>query len=205
LLPIRWLRLEGHKTHHIERKLPLETWELRENLMRDISDAASPPSLALVMKLGDEPLGPIADRVVVAWEIQDPGNLGAIIRASTAFGFQEAILGPGCADPFNPKALRGSMGAAFAMPLRRFNEKYFADGRWIVLDSGSNALLIESVDLSPPLRLMVGNEGHGWRDVELPEHCVRTTIPTSGVESLNVAVAAGIACYEAAKSFKGQT
>ncbi|MDR0498436.1 MAG: RNA methyltransferase [Holophagales bacterium] len=205
LWPIRWLRLEGHKTHHIERELKLETWELSENLMRDISDTASPPSLALVMELGDEPCGTIADLVIVPWGIQDPGNLGAILRSAAAFGFQEAILGPGCADPFNPKALRGSMGAAFTMPLRRFDKKCFADGRWIALDSEPNALLIESVDLSVPLRLMVGNEGHGWRDVELPEHCVRTAIPISKVESLNAAVAVGIACYEAAKKFKGYT
>jgi len=206
LVPIRWLRLEGHRTHHIEHKLQLETWELRENLMRDISDAASPYSLALMMKLDDEPHGPIADRVVVPWGIQEPGNLGAIIRSAAAFDFQEAILGPGCADPFSPRALRGSMGAAFALTLRRFNEKYFADGHWIALDSGPDALLIESINLSTPLRLMVGNEGHGWRDVRLPEHCVRTTIrTTSRVESLNAAVAVGIACYEAAKSFKEQT
>jgi len=97
------------------------------------------------------------------------------------------------------------MGAAFTMTLRHFNEKYFADGRWIALDNEPNALLIESVDFSFPLRLMVGNEGHGWRDVELPKHCLKATIPTSRVESLNAAVAVGIACYEASKSFKGQT
>jgi len=205
LLPMYWLRLEGHKAHDIERGLQLETWELRENLMRDISDTASPPSLALVMELDDEPCSPIADLVIVPWGIQEPGNLGAIIRSAAAFDFQEAILGPGCADPFNPRALRGSMGAAFTMRLRRFDEKYFDDGRWIALDNEPDALLIESVNLCPPLRLMVGNEGHGWRDVELPKHCLRATIPTSRVESLNAAVAAGIACYEAAKSFKGQT
>jgi TrmH family RNA methyltransferase len=203
LLPVRWLRLEGHKAHSIERELQLETWELSENLMKVISDSASPPSLALVMELAEEPCGKIADMVIVPWEIQNPGNLGAVLRSAAAFGFKEAILGPGCADPFNPKALRGSMGAAFTMPLRRFNKKYFSNGHWIALDNGTNSSLIESVDLNVPLRLLVGNEGHGWRDVELPKHCVRTAISISGVESLNAAVAVGIACYELAKRIGG--
>lgn len=199
LLPVRWLRLEGKNKHDIELELPLETWELKENLMRDISDAGCPPSIALQMTLKDEQTGPIASRVIVPWGIQDPGNLGAVLRSAAAFGFQETILGPGCADPFSPKALRGSMGAAFLMPLRKFSEEYLSDGRWVALDSGAGAVPFVDVDLSEPLRLMVGNEGHGWCDVVLPSNCVRTAIKTSGVESLNVAVAAGIACYEASR------
>jgi TrmH family RNA methyltransferase len=187
--------------HPLERKLPLEAWETKEKIMRDISDAASPPSIALVMGLADGPTGSLASRVVVPWGIQDPGNLGAIFRSAAAFGFQEALLGPGCADPFSPKALRGSMGAAFLISVRRFSESHFKDGRWVALDSGPDAAPIESVDLSGPLRLMVGNEGHGWRDADLPENCIKTAIPASGVESLNAAVAVGIACFEAARRF----
>ena len=199
LLPMRWLRLKGKGHHLAEREFPLETWELEESLMSDISDMASPPSIALLMAMADGPTNPIADRAIVPWGIQDPGNLGAILRSAAAFGFQEAILGPGCTDPFSPKALRGSMGAAFLMPLRRFSQDHFNDGRWVALDSGAGAVPFGSVDLSEPLRLMVGNEGNGWRDAELPSHCVRTAIYTSGVESLNAAVAAGIACYEVSK------
>jgi tRNA G18 (ribose-2'-O)-methylase SpoU len=93
------------------------------------------------------------------------------------------------------------MGAAFSFSVRRFSESYFTDGRWIALDSGTDAEPIESVDLSGPLRLMVGNEGHGWRDADLPGTCIKTAIPASGVESLNAAVAVGIACFEARRRF----
>jgi TrmH family RNA methyltransferase len=199
LAPTRWLRLEGQRPHSCERELRLETWELGEKLMREISDSASPPAFALMMKLTAEPAGPVAMRAVVPWGVQDPGNLGAIIRSAAAFGFQEALLGPGCADPFSPKALRGSMGAAFLMPIRRFSKECFADGRWIALDSGKGAIALESIDLSEPLRLMVGNEGHGWQIDDLPKHCIRASIATQSVESLNASVAAGIACYEAAR------
>jgi TrmH family RNA methyltransferase len=204
LSPVRWLRLEGQKMNPLERELQLETWELSEKLMVGISGSPSPPAIALVMELGREPTGPIADLAVVPWGIQDPGNLGAMLRSAAAFGFQEALLGPGCADPFSPKALRGSMGAVFALRIRHFLSPHFSDGRWIALDCTLGAAPITEVDLSPPLRLMAGNEGRGWQGIDLPTNCVRASIPTVNVESLNAAVAVGIACFEAAKRGGGQ-
>jgi len=205
LSPLRWLRLEGRNTHSFEMELPLETWELTERLMIELSGMASPQDIALVMVVAEEPAGSIPNRVIVPWGIQDPGNLGSILRSAVAFGFQEAIIGPGCADPFSAKALRGSMGAAFFLPLRRFSADHYKDGNWIALDRGAKAIPIEDVDISEPLRLMVGNEGHGWRDVNFPPNVIRATIQTSCVESLNAAVAVGIACYEVSKGSRGQT
>jgi len=199
LSPMRWLRLMGQKMDPLERELQLETWELSEKLMAAISGSPSPPAIALVMELLGEPTGPVAELAIVPWGIQDPGNLGAILRSAAAFGFQDALLGAGCADPFSPKALRGSMGAAFALRVRRFSAAHFSDGRWMALDSRPGAVPITEVDLSPPLRLMVGNEGHGWQGSDLPARCVRASIPTVSVESLNAAVAVGIVCFEAAR------
>ena len=167
--------------------------------MRELADAGSPPEHALVMDLAAGPTGPLAQRVLGAWGIQDPGNLGAVLRSAAAFGFQEVLLGPGCADPFHPKALRGSMGAAFLLPLRRVAGMAPDDGRWFALDGGPGALPLAEADLREPLRLWVGNEGHGWADLSLPEGVQRLAIPIQGVESLNAAVAAGIACFEAAR------
>ena len=199
LLPATWLRLAGAAPHPLERRLTRETLVLGDALMRDLADAGSPPQHALLAGLGPEPGGPLADRVIVPWGIQDPGNLGAILRSAAAFGFQEALLGPLCADPFSHKALRGSMGAAFLMPLRR-TETLVADaGHWFALDGGPGALPLAQAELVPPLRILVGNEGHGWQGAELPAPVIRVAIPTRGVESLNAAVAAGIACYETAR------
>ncbi len=195
--PETWLRLEGAAAHDLERRLGLETLVLGEGLMRDLAEAGSPPEHALLVALGPEPGGPLADRVIVPWGIQDPGNLGAILRSAAAFGFQEALLGPLCADPFSPRALRGSMGAAFLLPLRRAERLDLDAGRWLALDGGPGAVDLARADLSGPLRILVGNEGHGWQGAELPAGVQRVAIPTRGVESLNAAVAAGIACYEA--------
>ncbi|MBI4913597.1 MAG: RNA methyltransferase [Acidobacteria bacterium] len=199
LRPIRWLRLEGARPHPLEKALALDCWELGEALMRELGEAGSPPPHALVAELGPEPQGPLAHRTVGAWGVQDPGNLGAILRAAAAFGFQEALLGPGCADPFSPRALRGSMGAAFLIPVRRCAELPLDGARWYALDGAPGALPLAQADLSAPLRLLVGNEGHGWAQLEVPEAVQRLAIPVQGVESLNAAVAAGIACYEAAR------
>jgi TrmH family RNA methyltransferase len=199
LRPALWLRLEQTPPHPLEAALGVETQLLGEALMRELAEAGSPPGHALLMELGPEPAGPLAARVIGAWGIQDPGNLGAILRGAAAFGFQEALLGPGCADPFHPKALRGSMGAAFLMPLRRAEHLKPDGGHWYALDGGPGSVPLAEADLSEPLRLWVGNEGHGWSGVDLPEGVPRLAIPIQGVESLNAAVAAGIACYEVAR------
>ena len=199
LRPALWLRLDGVEPHPLEATLGVATQVLGEALLRQLADAGSPPEHALLMDLGPEPTGPLAPRVIGAWGIQDPGNLGAILRSAAAFGFQEALLGPGCTDPFHPKALRGSMGAAFLLPLRRVESLNPDQGRWYALDGGTGSVPMAEADLSEPLRLWVGNEGHGWAGVDLPAGVQRLAIPIRGVESLNAAVAAGIACYEAAR------
>ena len=199
LHPSLWLRLEQTNPHPLETLLGVDTLVLGEALMRELADAGSPPEHALLMDLGPEPVGPLTSRAIGAWGIQDPGNLGAILRSAAAFGFQEALLGPGCADPFHPKTLRGSMGAAFLMPIRRVETLDLDPGHWYALDAGAGAMPMAEADLSEPLRLWVGNEGHGWLEVALPEGVRRLAISIQGVESLNAAVAAGIACYEVAR------
>ncbi|MGA2079709.1 MAG: RNA methyltransferase [Holophaga sp.] len=197
--PQAWLRLEGAPPHPLERRLAPETLVLGGTLMRDLAEAASPPHHALLAAVGPDPGGPLPARVIVPWGIQDPGNLGAILRSAAAFGFQEALLGPLCADPFSPRALRGSMGAAFLMPVRRTGELAADHGRWLALDDGPGAIPLAQADLDEPLRILVGNEGHGWQGAELPPWVRRVAIPAHGVESLNAAVAAGIACFETAR------
>lgn len=199
LRPVLWLRLEGADSHPLEQELGVDFLELSEGLLRDLAEAGSPPTHALLVEVGAEPSGDLPDRVIVPWAIQDPGNLGAVLRSAAAFGFEQALLGPGCADPFSPKALRGSMGAAFLMPLRRCAELPMDAGRWFALHGAPGAIPLGEADLRAPLRILVGNEGHGWRDAELPSAVRFLAIPMEGVESLNAAVAAGIACFESAR------
>lgn len=201
LRPRQWVRLDGAEPHPLEAELDLPGLLLPEARMRELTDMKSPPDHALVMDLGPEPSGPLPARVAGAWGLQDPGNLGAILRSVAAFGFQEVLLGPGSADPFEPKALRGSMGAAFRLRIRRVGsfDEVLDGGSWIALDGGPGATPLAEADLGEPLRLLVGNEGHGWQGTDLPPALRRVAIPIGGVESLNAAVALGIACFEAAR------
>ncbi|HET6329812.1 MAG TPA: RNA methyltransferase [Holophagaceae bacterium] len=201
LRPRQWIRVEGAGPHPLEAELDLPGLLLPEARMRDLTEMKSPPAHALLLDLGPDPAGPLGPRVAGAWGIQDPGNLGAILRSVAAFGFEEVLLGPGCADPFDPRTLRGSMGAAFLVSLRRCRDlaEVLDDGRWIALDGGTGAVPLARADMSEPLRLLVGNEGHGWQGIDLPPSVARAAIPTAGVESLNAAVAMGIACFEASR------
>lgn len=199
LRAVGWIRLEGVPPHPEEARRPLPTLLLPESRMRELTDMPSVPDRVLHLEVGPEAPSPVGARALGAWGVQDPGNLGALLRSAAAFGFTDALLGPGCADPFAPKALRGAMGAAFRLDLRRRDRLDAEGGQVWALDGGAGAIPLPSAELAEPLRLWVGNEGHGWEGVPLPPAVRRLAIPIRGMESLNAAVAGGIACYEVAR------
>ena len=130
--------------------------------------------------------------------VHDPGNVGTVIRCAHAFGDGPVILGPGCADPWSPKAVRASMGSAFARPpaRARFDE---IEGSLIALDQRAEQELREvDVDVAAPVVLCLGAEREGL-PAELLERAAaraRIGVRADGPESINVAMAAAIALYE---------
>jgi TrmH family RNA methyltransferase len=134
------------------------------------------------------PAGPVC---VALWGVGDPGNVGTVLRSALAFGAASVALGPGCADPYSPKAVRASMGAVFAMPIVRVN-------RVDELPSPAIAMVARTGDpLHGPLSgtLVVGAERTGLPD-EVLSACDRAAhIPIDG-ESLNAAMAATVGLYE---------
>jgi RNA methyltransferase, TrmH family len=148
--------------------------------------------------------------VLIAVGIQNPGNVGALLRSAEAAGATGAYLAEGCADPFSWKALRGSMGSAFRLPhLRRVAareviQRLNARGITTVAALPSATTRYDEVDLARPVALVVGNEGAGLEEGLLAAVSARVAIPMrGGVESLNVAVAAGILLFEAARQRRG--
>jgi tRNA G18 (ribose-2'-O)-methylase SpoU len=131
------------------------------------------------------------------WRVGDPGNLGAILRAADGLGPAFVALSAGCADPTGAKALRGSMGAVFRVPLGRFEE---APGRRIALVAHGGEPL-HDLDLGDRVTFVLGSEREG-----LPESVAaacehRGSIGLEpGAESLNVALAAALALYERRRS-----
>jgi TrmH family RNA methyltransferase len=128
--------------------------------------------------------------------VGDPGNVGTIVRSAHALADGPVVLGPGCADPWSPKAVRASMGSVFARPPARagFEE---LPGRTIALDLGAETVLSD-VPLEPPEVVCLGAERAGFpHEVKgAASALARLAVRPGGPDSLNVAMAATVALYE---------
>jgi RNA methyltransferase, TrmH family len=130
--------------------------------------------------------------------VRDPGNVGTIIRSAHALCDGPVTLGPGCADPWSPKAVRASMGSVFVRPPARASLDELT-GTLVALDQRAE-LELRHVDASDPLVLCLGSERLGLPPDVLERAAARAKIPLrrDGPESLNVAMAATVALYERA-------
>jgi RNA methyltransferase, TrmH family len=138
------------------------------------------------------PRGPVC---VALWGVGDPGNVGAVLRSALAFGAASVALGPECADPFGPKAVRASMGAIFSVPVARVASPAELPAPAIALAARRGEPLRGPLEAAT---LVVGAERTGLPE-EVVHACERIAhLPISaGSESLNAAMAATVALYEA--------
>jgi TrmH family RNA methyltransferase len=144
--------------------------------------------------------------VLIAVGVQDPGNVGGLVRSAEAAGASGVLLTRGSADPFSWKALRGSMGSAFRLPLATglTTQEAMAlchrHGLRTASAVAREGMAPREADLTGPLALLLGSEAAGLPDEIVAASDLRLTIPLcSPVESLNVGVAAGILLFEAAR------
>ncbi len=137
-----------------------------------------------------EPGGSIS---VELHDVHDPANVGAVIRSAHAFCDGPVVLGPGCADPFSPKAVRASMGSIFARPPARRGRG--AGARRIALDPDARRTLAD-IEPRPPLTLVLGGERTGLPAALDVDEVARIPLRDDGPQSLNVAMAATVALYE---------
>jgi TrmH family RNA methyltransferase len=143
--------------------------------------------------------------VLVLDGIQDPGNVGAIVRVTAAFGAAGVIALSGTANPFGWKALRGAMGGTFRVPIAQADlPEVLAAARdahvQILAAAPRDGTPLPHVDLREPTALIVGAEGAGVSSAAVAAASATVTIPMGGaIESLNVAVAAALIVYEASR------
>jgi TrmH family RNA methyltransferase len=139
--------------------------------------------------------------VLLLDRISDPGNLGLILRTAEAAGCDGVVVGPGTVDPLNPKCVRASAGSVFRMPLAHADLETAgaalagAGGR-LFATSPHGGIVYTAADLSGRVGLLLGQEGGGLEQ-GLLDRFEGLRIPTGRVESLNVAMAAGVLLYEA--------
>ncbi|MFQ5575997.1 MAG: TrmH family RNA methyltransferase [Anaerolineae bacterium] len=186
--------------------------EVAPLVMNTLSEREAPQGIVATFPLFETPLSTLLDTlasrpslVVVADRLQDPGNLGTLIRTADAVAAAGVALLEPCVDPFDPKTVRGSMGSLFTVPLaraadpaalcdalaRRGVKRTGADSR-----RGRVAWDDRSEALAGPVALFLGNEARGLSDDLRPHlsHWIRLPLP-GHAESLNVAVAGGVLMY----------
>jgi TrmH family RNA methyltransferase len=173
---------------------------LARELFSEIEQA---PSTAGLMALVNVPEAPTPRRegfCLLLEDIQDPGNVGSILRTAAGAGVDQIWLTPGCADVWSPKVLRAGMGAHFLMPVVErvaLDQALPAFGGKIAATTLENATSLYDCDLRGDLVLALGNEGSGVSGGLLAQAALRIHIPMQRpLESLNVAAAAAICAFE---------
>jgi TrmH family RNA methyltransferase len=148
--------------------------------------------------------------IVVLAGLQDPGNLGTILRSAEAFGATGLLSLPGTVSAWNPKAVRASAGSLFRLPLISASAedclaRLRAAGVKILSTAVDGAEAADRIDLAGPVALIIGNEGNGVPEEVASQADQAVTIPCPGpVESLNAAVAASVLLYEASRQRAGR-
>jgi RNA methyltransferase, TrmH family len=139
---------------------------------------------------------PHGDLSVYLHGVHDPGNVGTIVRSTHALADGPMILGPDCADPYGPKAVRASMGSIFARPPARAAFESIT-ATTVALDHRAEHAL-DDLDVEPPVALCVGAERTGLPDELNASHRARIPLREDGPDSLNAAVSAAIGLYRMA-------
>jgi TrmH family RNA methyltransferase len=198
-----------------ERLLPqigahVETLLLPNKIFDNALPSETPQGVAALVHLKESALEQIMERLqvgplVVIAGLQDPGNLGTILRSAEAFGSAGVILGEGTVSPFNAKVVRASAGSIFRVPVIRgkldaVSSQLRAQEIRLVATSSHKGTPLSEARLTGPLAMFIGNEGSGLpRDLMTRMDEVVVIPHAPQVESLNAAMATSILLYEAAR------
>lgn len=202
---------KGWDPGQLSVKTDLSLYELEASDFETVSDTDSPQGVVAVCKIPNESsaerLSQKSGVILATDAIQDPGNLGTIIRTACWFDVAGMLLGTGTVDPFHPKVVRSTAGATGVLPYLSGNlndliQSFETEG-WstFLLDAGEGS---KGLNDRPPLEksiLVVGNEGNGISDELFRDSRYRIKIDGNSyqVESLNASVACSIALYEFSK------
>jgi TrmH family RNA methyltransferase len=191
----------GHRT---------ETLALPDSLFKSIVPSDAPQGIAALVKLQAHSAQELIERggvgpLVVVSGLQDPGNLGTILRSAEAFGAAGVFVTEGTVSPYNSKVLRGSSGSIFRLPFTRSQSAQLipllqAAGARLLATSSHKGTPLAEANWKLPVAIFIGNEGAGLPREIMHRMDETLVIPQAEpVESLNAGVAASIVLYEAAR------
>lgn len=186
-----------------------ETYLVTDRVFSEMSDTRTPQGVLCVLKTLDKTTEfdtiKNGGKFLALDNVQDPSNLGTVLRSAEAFGVTGVILSSDCCDIFNPKVVRGSMGAVFRLPflicptIASFLSDHPELHSYAAVVSG-DARRVGEFSFETPCVTVVGNEGNGVKEETVSACEKRITIPMSGkAESLNASTAASILIWEMIK------
>jgi len=193
------IKREGYRYYHISQKL-----------FRDIADTENPQGIIAVMKFDIKKLNEVlidkGNFLIILDRVQDPGNMGTIIRTADALGVNGVIITEGCVDVYNPKTIRSTMGSILHMPLvyydrvsdaiRELKERNIK----IMSTDLESSEFCHKVNFTQDFALIIGNEASGIsKDIlSLSDNIIKIPMPGKA-ESFNAAIASAIIMYEATR------
>lgn len=182
----------------IEKDFKVEAIKVSKEIMAKMTDTSTPQGIVAVCDIPRYELNK-REKLLFLDRVQDPGNVGTIIRTADAFGFDAVLLSAGCADVYSPKVVRATMGSLFHLPIIQdvSVERLKSFGNKIYSSSLETDNFLDNVKLDVPFILVIGNEGKGISDEvkEITDSFVKIDM-AGNAESLNASIAAGILMYE---------
>jgi TrmH family RNA methyltransferase len=208
VLHTRQMREKEPRLLEALNELSVEVHAVSDAVMQSCSDVKNPSGLLAVLPQMALPLPPRLTLVLIVDRLNNPGNLGTMLRSADAVGVQSVLLTEDTVDAYNPKVVRGAMGAHLRTPIVSTSAADLADhltGLETWLAEAKAGQTYDQVDWRRPTALMIGGEARGpsrqvralaSRSVHVPMH--------TGTESLNAAVAASVILFEIARQ-RGRT
>ena len=193
---------DGEITALLDRIPAVPVMQLDEKLFAQLSELKTPTGLLALIDL-PTPVTAVSHFALLLEDIQDPGNLGSMLRTAAAAGCDAVFLSPGCADAWSPKVLRAAMGGHFCLAIHERQDllQVASEFHGTLLATSLHATRsLYQCDLTGNVAFMMGNEGAGLSDPLLALATQTVIIPMPGrVESLNAAAATAICLFEAVR------
>jgi RNA methyltransferase, TrmH family len=199
----RWQNKESALLNNLQCVVP-RCEQVSDEVLAAIATTINPDGVVAIAQSAPHKTVLIQSLGLVLETLQDPGNVGTLLRTAAAAGVEGILLSDNSVDLESPKVLRASAGAWFKVATAQCQnvleqvQQYQAQGFQVIATTPHATLEYWSVDYTQPSLIVVGNEGAGLSDPLLQAADVRVSIPVSaGVESLNVAIATAVMLYEA--------
>lgn len=188
--------LEIFVLENSEFNFELKTTVVTKDVMKSLSTLVTPPGIIAVVEMNTHTVD--SDRILALDGVQDPGNLGTLIRTADAFNFKRILIGKDTVDPYSDKVIRSSQGSHFHVSIEDTDlVEAINDFDGIVLTTDLQGDSLSSQKITGPIMIVLGNEGQGVSDDVLSHANYKVKIDMPGhAESLNVSVAGGILMHQ---------